>query len=86
MDYFIVIVTTVAGLYFHWWIYWRIRRWIDRDTALVLAGDDPQKREYMLERLEQAKREKVKRKELPQWLEQEAAKYPVAPETDVANG
>lgn len=42
MDYFIIVVTTAAGLYFHWWIYWRIRRWMDRDLALSFAGDDPQ--------------------------------------------
>lgn len=75
MDYFIIVVTTVAGLYFHWWIFWRIRRWVDRDTALAMAGDDAQKREYMLERLEQAKREKIRRKDLPQWLSNEAEKY-----------
>jgi hypothetical protein len=33
MDYFIVVVTTVAGLYFHGWLYVRMRRWMDRDLA-----------------------------------------------------
>ena len=37
MDYFIIFVTTVAGLYFHWWLYVRIKRWMDRDLALSLA-------------------------------------------------
>ncbi|MEK1840225.1 MAG: hypothetical protein AAAB17_01915, partial [Pseudomonas sp.] len=44
MDYFIIVVTTVAGLYFHWWLYVRIKRWMDRDLALSLAGKDEQKR------------------------------------------
>ena len=44
MDYFIIAATTVAGLYFHWWLYVRIKRWSDRDLALSLAGSDPLKR------------------------------------------
>lgn len=76
MDYFIIVVTTAAGLYFHWWIYVRIKRWMDRDLALALAGTDPEKRTFMLEQLEQAKRQKVSRKHLPAWLEEASARYP----------
>ncbi|KJK07221.1 MULTISPECIES: hypothetical protein [Pseudomonas] len=75
MDYFIVVVTTVAGLYFHWWLYVRIRRWMDRDLALSLAGADEGKKAYMLECLDNAKAQKVKRSELATWLEREAAAY-----------
>ncbi|MFV3405792.1 hypothetical protein ACNFIC_17860 [Pseudomonas sp. NY15463] len=71
MDYFIVVVITVAGLYFHGWLYLRMRRWMDRDLALSLAGDDPLKQARMLELLEQARREKVNRKALAAWLERE---------------
>lgn len=78
MDYFIIVVTTAAGLYFHWWIYWRIRRWMDRDLALSLAGDDPAKRTYILERLEEAKRQRIKRRDLPQWLQRAADDYRAA--------
>ncbi len=38
MDYFIIVVTTLAGLYFHGWLYLRIKRWVDRDLALSLAA------------------------------------------------
>ncbi|HDS1819110.1 TPA: hypothetical protein QEM96_003792 [Pseudomonas putida] len=76
MDYFIVVVTTVAGLYFHGWLYVRMRRWMDRDLALSLAGDDVRKRDYMLQRLQQARVEKVKRKDLATWLAREAQAYP----------
>jgi len=78
LDYFIIVVTTAAGLYFHGWIYWRIRRWMDRDLALSLAGDDPQKRRYLLERLAEAKRQKVKRRDLPDWLQRAADNYRAA--------
>ncbi|KAA0945085.1 hypothetical protein FQ186_13800 [Pseudomonas sp. ANT_H14] len=76
MDYFIIVATTVAGLYFHWWLYARIKRWMDRDLALSLAGDDPHKRTFMLQQLDRARNEKVKRKNLPQWLQDAAQQYP----------
>ena len=75
MDYFIIFITTAAGLYFHGWLYVRIKRWMDRDLALSMAGKDAQKRDYMLRRLEQARREKVKRKALASWLAREAEAY-----------
>lgn len=75
MDYFIVLVTTVAGLYFHGWLYLRMRRWMDRDLALSMAGKDDDKRAYMLQRLELARAQKIKRKALEARLEREAANY-----------
>ena len=75
MDYFIVVIVTATGLYFHWWLYVRMRRWMDRDLALSLAGEDPGKREYMLGLLERARAEKVRRGELAAWLERESAGY-----------
>ena len=81
MDYFIIVATTAAGLYFPWWLYRRIKRWVDRDLALSLAGDDQRKRNFMLQQLDRAKAEKVKRKDLPQWLQDAARQYtPQAPE------
>ena len=62
MDYFIIVVTTVAGLYFHWWLYVRIKRWMDRDLALSLAGKDQQKRAFMLQQLANAQTQKIKRR------------------------
>lgn len=75
MDYFIIVVTTVAGLYFHGWLYLRIKRWMDRDLALSLAGKDEGKRAFMLEQLARAQALKVKRRDLPMWLEAAAADY-----------
>ena len=75
MDYFIIIVTTVAGLYFHGWLYLRIRRWIDRDLALSLAGNDLHKRAFMLQQLEKARTLKFNRRELPDWLKNAAQQY-----------
>jgi len=76
MDYFIIVVTTAAGLYFHWWLYVRIKRWMDRDLALSLAGKNEDKRTFMLEQLANAQTQKIKRRDLPKWLEAAAAGYP----------
>jgi hypothetical protein len=76
MDYFIIVVTTAAGLYFHGWLYVRIKRWMDRDLALSLAGEDEGKRAFMLEQLARAQAQKIKHRDLPKWLEAAAADYP----------
>ncbi|MCY1212082.1 hypothetical protein D9M68_449280 [compost metagenome] len=75
MDYFIIVITTAAGLYFHWWLYVRIKRWMDRDLALSLAEGDKAKQAFMLEQLEQARKEGIKRKQLPDRLRQAADDY-----------
>lgn len=75
MDYFIVVVTTLAGLVFHGWLFVRFRRWADRDLALSLGGTDKAKRAWMLERLGEARRQKIARRALPEWLKREADSY-----------
>jgi hypothetical protein len=76
MDYFIIAITTVAGVAFHAWLIVRFRRWADRDLALSMAGSDPAKRSWMLQRLAEAKTQKIKRRDLQSWLEQQAQRYP----------
>ncbi len=75
MDYFIVVVATLAGLRFHAWLYMLVRQWMDRDLALSLAGGDPHMQAYMLQRLQHARQSKMGRKARVQWLAQEAAAY-----------
>ena len=75
MDYFIVAVATLSGLYFHWWINVRIKRWINRDLALSMAAGDPQKQAYMLVKLNEALTLKVKKAELQSWLQKAADQY-----------
>ncbi|QLF94798.1 hypothetical protein HW090_17010 [Pseudomonas sp. ABC1] len=76
MDYFIIVTTTLAGLLFHAWLFFKFRRWADRDLALSLAGSDLQKRAWILERLEEARSLKVKRAQLQSWLETRVQDYP----------
>ncbi len=75
MDYFIVAVAVLTGLYFHWWIYARIKRWINRDLALSMAGDDQHKKNYMLDKLAQAAALKINKAELQNWLQKAADQY-----------
>ncbi|AYC33827.1 hypothetical protein D3880_16330 [Pseudomonas cavernae] len=75
MDYFIIVITSAAGLYFHWWLYVRIKRWMDRDLALSLAGADADKRALMLQRLGEAQASGIKRGDLPAWLARAAGEY-----------
>ncbi|MDH4581909.1 hypothetical protein E8F20_08480 [Pseudomonas sp. BN415] len=75
MDYFIIVITTAAGLYFHWWLYVRIKRWMDRDLALSLAEGDKAKQAFMLEQLALAREAGIKRRQLPDWLRQAADRY-----------
>ncbi|WP_312939317.1 hypothetical protein [Stutzerimonas balearica] len=76
MDYFIIAITTIAGLAFHAWLFFRFRRWADRDLALSIAGSDPDRRSWMLARLADAKAQKVRRGDLQAWLERKALEYP----------
>ena len=81
MDYLIIFVAVASGLYFHWWLYLRIRRWSERDLALSLAGSDADKRAYMLTRLDEAKASKVPGKQLHTRLEQAAIEFVAATDT-----
>ena len=78
MDIAIVIVVSVLAIALHVVLFVLFRRWMDRDLALSFAGDDAGKRDFMLQRLRQAKAEGVKRLELAAWLECAAGEYAVA--------
>lgn len=71
----IITIVSVSGFYFHWWLYVRIKRWVNRDLALSLAGQDEGKRHFMLEKLAEAEHNKVPKKELQAWLENAANNY-----------
>ena len=73
--YLIVAITTVVVIALHVGLYWKIRRWMDRDLALSFAGENPAKQAYMLAKLEEARHAGVKRRDLPAWLQQAATDY-----------
>ena len=75
VDTAIVALVSVMAIALHVVLFVLFRRWMDRDLALSFAGDEPGKRDYMLQRLQQAKHEGVKRRELPAWLARAAGDY-----------
>ena len=75
LDYVIVAVVSALAIAMHVVLYVLIRRWMDRDLALSFAGEDEAKRDYMRACLERAKREGVRRRELPDWLQRQAERY-----------
>ena len=72
VDYLIVAAVTIPAIALHVGLYLVIRRWMDRDLALSLAGEEGPKRDYMLQRLAQARGEGVRRRDLPAWLQRQA--------------
>lgn len=75
-DIAIVALVSALAIALHVVLFVLIRRWMDRDLALSFAGDDANRRDYMRQCLQRARREKVKRRDLPAWLERAAADYP----------
>mgnify|MGYP001278393161 FL=1 len=75
-DYVVVGVVSLLALAMHVVLFVLVRRWMDRDLALSMAGDDPARRAWMLEKLAQAKREGVRRRDLQAWLERVASEAP----------
>lgn len=75
-DIAIVALVSALAIALHVGLFVLFRRWMDRDLALSFAGDDAGKRDFMLQRLRQAKTEGVKRRALATWLERAAGEYP----------
>ena len=75
-DIAIVALVSALAIALHVVLFVLIRRWMDRDLALSFAEDDANRRDYMRQCLQRARREKVKHRDLPAWLERAAADYP----------
>ena len=82
MDYLIISVAVLSGLYFHWWLFVRIRRWADRDLALSMAGNEPAKRDFMLVKLAEARRLGIKKGKLEAWLQDASVGYAMVERQD----
>ena len=76
LDYLVVGVVSALAIALHVVLYVLFRRWMDRDLALSFAGDDPARRAWMLGQLARARREGVRRRDLPAWLESIASGLP----------
>lgn len=81
IDYLVVGVVSGLAIALHVVLFVLFRRWMDRDLALSFAGDDPRRQAWMLQRLEQARRERIRRRDLPAWLERQAAAIDAGPDS-----
>ncbi|UWX04838.1 hypothetical protein H1235_16210 [Pseudoxanthomonas sp. NC8] len=70
-----VAVVSALAIALHVVLFVLFRRWMDRDLALSLAGQDERKRAWMLGQLARARREGVRRRDLPEWLARTAGEY-----------
>lgn len=75
IDIAIVALASALAIALHVVLFVLFRRWMDRDLALSFAGEDEAKRDYMRACLERAKREGVRRRDLPDWLQRQAERY-----------
>ena len=75
IDYVIVAVVSALAIALHVVLFVLFRRWMDRDLALSMAGEDQDKRAWMLAQLEHARRRRVRRKDLAAWLGEAAGRY-----------
>ena len=71
----IIVISTVTAVYFKWFIFKRIRQWIDRDLINGLAGGDSAKLTYLEAQLEQLKSQGVKRSEYQERLSRLAEQF-----------
>jgi hypothetical protein len=78
VDIAIVALVCALAIALHVVLFVLFRRWMDRDLALSFAGEDPHKRDHMLQCLRQAQHEGVKRRELPAWLARAAGDFRAA--------
>lgn len=76
LDYLVVALVSLLAIALHVGLFVLFRRWMDRDLALSHAGDDPARRQWMLEQLQAARRQRVRRRDLPAWLARAAAGGP----------
>ncbi len=78
LDHLLVAVVSGLAIALHVGLFLLFRRWIDRDLALSHAGEDPARRQWMLAQLQRARRQRVRRRDLPGWLARAAAGGPAA--------
>ena len=74
-DLAVIALVSVLALALHVVLFLLVRRWMDRDLALSLAGNDPEKKVFMLQRLALARAHKVKRRDLQTVLQAAANDY-----------
>ena len=60
--YIIIFISTVLAIAFKLVLFKRIQRWMDQDLIKGLAGDNPEKHNYLTRKHQELIKQKVKRK------------------------
>lgn len=76
---FIIVITTVTAIAFKWFLFKRIRRWMDADLIKGLAQGDPARQAYLQSQLEKLQSEGTPRSQQHQKLEALAAGFEQKP-------
>lgn len=75
LSIFIIVISVVLAVAFKWYLFNRIRGWIDQDLIKGLAEGDKDKLHYLTERYQAMKQEKVKRNQIHDTLTDLAKQY-----------
>lgn len=75
----IIVIATVTAIAFKWFMFRRIRRWMDADLIKGLAGSDPTKLVYLQTQLSDLQAAGTSRAVVHEKLEQLAADFEQKP-------
>ncbi len=72
---FIILISTLTAVFFKWFIFKRIRQWMDQDLIKGLAEGNTAKQAYLQEQHQRLREKGVKRREYPERLSRLAAQF-----------
>lgn len=75
LSIFIIIVATVLAIAFKWFLYKKIRNWMDTDLVKGLAENNPEKLAYLQQQMAELKSAKTPRSQLHEKLTKLASDY-----------
>ncbi|WP_027857020.1 hypothetical protein [Marinobacterium jannaschii] len=71
----IIVISTLAAIFFKWYLFRRIREWMDQDLIKGLANGSDQKLAYLQLKLQGLKDQGVKRRDYQTRLEHFAEEF-----------
>ncbi len=75
----IIVIATITAIAFKWFLFRRIRRWMDADLIKGLAGNNPAKLAYLQTQLSDLQAAGTRRTTVHEKLEQLAADFEQKP-------
>ncbi len=75
LNIFIIVISIVLAIVFKWFLFNRIRQWMDQDLIRSLADGNPTKHQFLQQHYLQLRSQKVKRQKLSELLTDLAAEF-----------